>query len=877
MIGTSKAPFPLAIAWRAIRWHCGFAAFLAIVALPLRADLPEARDSLRTGNYTSAIRQATSALANPSEGSPTEWALVLVQGLLAVGRNADADTAMREAINRDQRSIRLKWLARDVAYANGRPEEATQRHQEVTRALRSAAWLYRQPADLVIFGRAWLTDGWDPKEVLEKVFSVAQRTDPKLRDVYLARGELALAKHDFALAAKAYEEGLKVLSDDPDLLSGHARAYDNSNREIALASLEAARKINPRHTPTLLQYIDHHIDAENYEEAEKVIDEILAYNKVQPDAWAYRSVIAHLKNDPIQERIARERALASWPSNPRVDYLIGEKLSAKYRFAEGAAAQRRALAFDPEYLPATAELATNLLRLGETEEGWKLAQIVHEKDDYDVEAYNLVTLKETMSKYVTLADEDFVIRMASSEVAVYGPRVQALLRRAKAALVDKYGVQLAKPTYIEIFADQRDFAVRTFGLPDVAGFLGVCFGRVVTANSPATSSSATNWESVLWHEFCHVVTLQMTKNKMPRWLSEGISVYEEWQADPSWGMRIDSKYREMLLGDDLVPVSRLSAAFLAPKTPRHLQFAYLESALVVEYIISKFGIDKVRGVLTDLRNGIEINTALAKNTVEMAELERGFKDYAHERAKALAPGINWEKPDPDLLLPEGALELASWERTHVDNYYVLLQKAQRAAERSDWAAAKVPLQRLVDLYPQQKGPTTAYRSLVAAHKALGDEAAERRTLLAWVEVDDEATDAFLRLMEIGAAEKDWKLVARNAERYLAVNPLVPVPYRYLADASLALGDNSSAVVALRTLIQLDVPERTDAHYRLAELLHRRGDLAGARRHVLMALEETPRYREALQLLLELQHGAAESSLPTAQPVVAPTPTPKLLE
>ena len=57
----------------------------------------------------------------------------------------------------------------------------------------------------------------------------------------------------------------------------------------------------------------------------------------------------------------------------------------------------------------------------------------------------------------------------------------------------------------------------------------------------ATSSSATKWESVLWHEFCHVVTLKMTKNKMPRWLSEGISVYEERQVDPAWGMKIDPR------------------------------------------------------------------------------------------------------------------------------------------------------------------------------------------------------------------------------------------------------------------------------------------------------------------------------------------------
>ncbi|MES2697169.1 MAG: hypothetical protein V4773_27135, partial [Verrucomicrobiota bacterium] len=215
---------------------------------------------------------------------------------------------------------------------------------------------------------------------------------------------------------------------------------------------------------------------------------------------------------------------------------------------------------------------------------------------------------------------------------------------------------------------------------------------------------------------------------------------------------------------------------------------------------------------------------------------------------------------------EGALELAAWERTHEDNYYLLLLKAQRAAEAQKWEEAKVPLARLVELYPQQKGPSSAYRSLAAAHRALGDAAAERATLIAWAEVDDEATDAYLRLMEIGTAEKDWKMVARNADRYLSVNPLVPPPYRHLAEASLALDDQPSATVALRTLIQLDVPERTDAHYRLAELLNKRGDRDEARRHVLIALEETPRYREALRLLLELNRGRADTSVISPEPI-----------
>ena len=39
---------------------------------------------------------------------------------------------------------------------------------------------------------------------------------------------------------------------------------------------------------------------------------------------------------------------------------------------------------------------------------------------------------------------------------------------------------------VEIFPQQKEFAVRTFGLPGADGLLGVCFGRVITANSPAS-------------------------------------------------------------------------------------------------------------------------------------------------------------------------------------------------------------------------------------------------------------------------------------------------------------------------------------------------------------------------------------------------------
>lgn len=835
------------------------------------ADLAPLERNLLVGKYEEVIDAASAVLA--AIPANTEASILLVQAQLALGHNVDAFVAMNAALSRDTQSIRVRWLSRDVALANGHPEDAAKRLDEIRRLVQSSAWSYRSPPDMVVFGRTALAIGADPKDVLDKLFGAAQKLDPKYREVYLARGELALDKHDFALAAKVFEEGLKTVPDDPDLLYGRGRAYAGSDRELALASLRAALKINPRHVPSMLQLANHHIDAEDYEAANTILEAAVQVNPTQPEAWAYRAVIAHLKNDPAAEKAARDTALSTWSRNPRVDFVIGEKLSAKYRFAEGAAYQRQAREFDPSYQPAMAQLANDLLRLGEEAEGWALAQAVHERDDYDVEAYNLVTLRDTMAKYAAITTEDFVVRMAAPEVAIYGPRVLALLRKAKLELVTKYKVELAQPTIVEIFADEKDFAVRTFGLPDVPGFLGVCFGRVVTANSPATRSTPTNWESVLWHEFCHVVTLQMTKNKMPRWLSEGISVYEEWQADPAWGMRLDPTYRAMMLGEDLVPVGKLSAAFLSPKTPRHLQFAYLQSAYVVQYIINQYGIESLRRVLRDLREGTEINTALAKHTAPLATLEKDFAAYAREQANQLAPALNWDKPDPEILLPDNALDLLVWESKHPDNFWLLRHRAQQLLDMKAWQQAKGPLLRLLELYPGQKGSDSAYRMLVEAMRGSGDKEGEKAWLKKWVAVDDEATDAYQRLMEIAASEKEWSTVAQNADRYLRVNPLVATPYRYLAEASSATGDVSTAVVAWKTLLELDVPERADAHFQLGRLLHERGENVEARRHTLMALEETPRYREALRLLVKLKEGQdAEAPPPAINPPVAPSET-----
>ena len=121
------------------------------------------------------------------------------------------------------------------------------------------------------------------------------------------------------------------------------------------------------------------------------------------------------------EEDARKKALERWEANPEIDHLIGRKLSQKYRFAEGSARQKQALAMDPEYQPAKLQLCQDLLRLGEEAEGWKLAAEIFSKDGYNVVAYNLVTLRDRLAGFRTLEGEGLIVRMETREAESVRP------------------------------------------------------------------------------------------------------------------------------------------------------------------------------------------------------------------------------------------------------------------------------------------------------------------------------------------------------------------------------------------------------------------------------------------------------------------------
>jgi tetratricopeptide (TPR) repeat protein len=862
-----------------LRSSCRWVAlFAAMASLPtahfaVAADLAEVRAAFYRGAYEEC---ADLARAEVEKGIWNDaWSRQLIQALLTTGRYSEAVEVYDSVAGRFSNSIPLRLLGAKALRYSGQSDLGDKLLDEIPELWQASPWRFSDRDNLIALGEYYLGEGEDARAVLEVFFDRVLKADSKFVDGHLAIARLALDKADYQEAVKSLKVAVELRPEDPQIHYLLAKAWAPSDAAQAEEHLTTALELNARHPDSILMRARQLIDAEDYDAGGLLLDEVFSINPTHPLAWAYKAAIAHLQGNYQLEGECRKTALSTWELNPEVDYLIGETLSLHYRFAEGLKYQRRSLRMDPNYMPARFQLAQDLLRTGEDDEGWSIVDQVATADKYNVVAFNLKTLENRISKFTTLEVPGFIIRMDTSEAKIYGPRVVALLQEAKRVLSQKYQFELTQPVTVEIFTQQSDFAIRTFGLPGGAGFLGVCFGSLITANSPASQGeSPSNWESVLWHEFCHVITLQKTNNRMPRWLSEGISVYEELQRDPSWGQSMTPLYKTMLLSDDFVPLSELSGAFLNPKSPIHLQFAYFESSLAVRYLIETHGMGLMQKLLVDLGMGIPIDVAFADRYGDTDALDQDFQRFVHDLAESFLPEVDFGREG----LPPRAspADLEQWLVDHPQSYVARRQIVENLMSQQKWSEALDAAHELQKLYPQDSDPGGALDLLSTIARELSDSRLELETLQQLADLSCDNVPALLRLIALCKESEQWELLALYSQKLLSVQPLIPTGHEGLVTAAKQLQRPELAIESLQALQEMQPLDPAGIHFELAEMLTATKRIEQARIEVLLALEHSPRYRDAQKLLVKIRQridSPPAKQWPIAQPDAGTPPAP----
>ena len=762
------------------------------------------------------------------------------RALIARGSYQEAETALRPAAQRAPTSdaalelgLLLQTLGRTEA--NGLLERV------------ASAYLSNDPLELARAARALRALGrmYDANDV----YRAASNALPKDPAVNTAWGDLFLQTNKFDEAMKSYQDVLREDAKYGPALLGAAQALENENPPQATALAQKALEVNPSDVAAMVFLAGEAIDAGKRDDARKLLEKALSVNPSSLETHAHLAALNFVEDKKTDYDAEVAKVLAIAPRYSDVYRVTSDVAAHNYRFDEAVALARQALELRPGEPYALASLGLHQLRTGDEPAARQALEAAFKVNGFDPVTLNLLRMMDTLDKFVTVQDGDVILRMDKDEAPLLQEYVLSLAHNALNTLSKRYNFKPQGPILIEVFPKHDDFAVRTAGLPGMIGALGVCFGRVVTMDSPRARPGEFQWEATLWHELAHVITIQMSNQRVPRWITEGISVYEEELARPEWRRNQDLVFASMLNAGEVIKLKDLNAAFQNPKL---ISMAYFQGALVVDFLIKKFGDEGLHSLLRWYGKGLEMDAALkaALNT-DFESLQGDFDKAIDARFGALRAALK-APPDAELLkMPvEGLIALAQKNPGSYPVHLVLGSRLLDAGREDEALKALDRAAELVSVATGEDNPNLLIAQIAIKKK----DNARAITALQAVLNSDYDNVAAARLL--ARVMKDAKVTdpARTGpvfQRIVAVDPFDAEAHAALGRISLDRNDAETAIREFKAVIALKPVDLAAAYTDLAESYLRGGRRPEARKQTLAALEIAPSYERAQDLLLKI--------------------------
>ena len=308
----------------------------------------------------------------------------------------------------------------------------------------------------------------------------------------------------------------------------------------------------------------------------------------------------------------------------------------RFRYKDAVDFSQKAVEVESDNWKAHAALGAAQLRLGNVSDAKKHLDTAFGHDPFNLFAKNNLELIDEYNNFDVLESEHFTLKIHNSEIAIIGNEILNIAEEAFDSLKQRYNYIPEGKIQIEAYNDHADFGVRISGLPNL-DLLGVCFGDIVAFDTPrAQAGEEYNWAKTLWHELAHVMTIGLSDHRVPRWLTEGLSVYEEKMARPEWARKMDLELYLAMKNDKLLPLDKINSGFTRPDFPGRIMLAYYQSMKIVEFLISTYG----NKVIPELLQGFKERKTMDDNFASifnknLDEINREFFDYLEENLKKL--------------------------------------------------------------------------------------------------------------------------------------------------------------------------------------------------------------------------------------------------
>ncbi len=665
-------------------------------------------------------------------------------------------------------------------------------------------------------------------------------------------GDMFAEKHQLADALRSYRAALEA---DPAWIPAHlglARVIPelaDVNPAEAAAARKTALSLAPAHPGVLLLEVEAELAEEDKTAASQALDRLAAARPGSREEFAFRAALAFAEGRAADVETWMGRALAVDAMYARGYLVMGDQAARLYRFEDASVFAKKAVDLDPDDPETHSALGVYLMRIGDEKGARQALELAFKIDPFNSGTYNLLASLDVVDGFETVTSGEFIFKFPKDEAAILKAYALPLADLAYKTFSARYAFTPKGPILVEVFSKHDDFAVRTLGLPGLDFALGACFGRVITMDSPKAPKDPGSfaWQATLWHEIAHVFTLQSSNYRVPRWLTEGISVFEEHRYNKAWGREMALQYATALSMNRTFGVKGLPNAF---QRPQDLGLAYFEASLLTEHLASQAGDEGVRRLLSAYAGGAKDAEAFAKafsKTVD--EVDASFKAFVEKEYGALARAMADPRPAAERAVPLTLETARALVAKSPGSYMAQWSLGRALIDAGDTDGARQALERAALLAPMASGDESPRALLadLAAKKGDNTKAREHlRELLTW----DHDNFAAAQRLAVMAREAGDTTTEDFALRVVAdVYPYDVEAHSQLGRRALARKDYAAALTELQAVMALGPVNRAEAHADLAETylgLNRKDE---AKTEALRALEQAPTFARAQDLLL----------------------------
>jgi Tfp pilus assembly protein PilF len=409
---------------------------------------------------------------------------------------------------------------------------------------------------------------------------------------------------------------------------------------------------------------------------------------------------------------------------------------------------------------------------------------------------------------------------------------------------------------------------------------------VITSQAP--TNGAFNWGMVLAHELAHVFALQLSRSRVPRWFTEGLSELETAHMRPEWRRHGELSLWAALSAGALAPMEKLSQSFVRARDAEAASTAYMHAAVAVEYLERRFGFPKIREALVAFGRGDRVAVVLQElSGGSVAALERAFRDdlTAHSAglrdqflpahaarfavrgparaeatprelaesglaqlydgdaraaratlAKALLKKGGREDPTASFLTAELAIqggetataseELRGLLASNHDGYDVRLRLAVTSLRNDDEVSTEKHLRRAVELAPTEVEPRLL---LMELYDRLGRDKDRQREAEALLLLEPQSAKLAQRVVLEAAAAGRPDAVVKLAPIASFIDPADAKVHAALGRALMGMGRTREARAAFERALRF-APGNPIFHRTLADVLDKLGETSQATVH-----------------------------------------------